>query len=79
MAITHRKTGIVSTAVAKAGGIQTGLIWTIDDGVLTKESNDQFLVGDTCNLDVGPALAGARSAARVPSKAVNNRADNTGV
>jgi len=81
MPVTHRRTELVQTAIAKAGGMKTGLIWSLDKGAGIVESTSQFLVADTANLDVGSALdaAGARGAARQPSKAVNSRADNTGV
>ena len=81
MPVTHRRTELVQTAVAKTGGMKTGLIWSLDKGLGIVESTSQFLVGDTANLAVGSALvaAGTRATAREPSKAVNSRADNTGI
>ena len=81
MPVTHRRTELVQTAVAKAGGMRTGLIWSLDKGLGIVESTAQFLIADTSNLDVGPALdpSADRTAARQPSKASNDRADNTGV
>ena len=81
MAITGRRTELVQTATAKPGGIRTGLIWQIDKGAGIVESNSQFLIADVANLDMGPALDGAgdQTARRQPSKAVNSRADNTGI
>ena len=81
MAVTGRRTELVQTATAKPGGTRTGLIWRLDKGAGIVESNSQFLIADVANLDMGPALdaAGDPAARRQPSKAVNTRADNTGV
>jgi len=61
--------------------MRTGLIYQIDEGAGIVESNSQFLIAAVSNLDMGPALdaAGSQAARRQPSKAANDRADNTGV
>ena len=81
MPITHRRTEMVQTATAKAGGMRSTLIWSLDKGLGIVESNSQFLIADIANLTVGPALdaAGSQAALRQPAKAVNARADNTGI
>ena len=81
MAICGSRMESIVTAQAKAGGVRTGLVWWMNDGVASKESKDQVLVANLSTAVLGDALdaAGNRTTARLPAKALNTRQDNSGV
>ena len=83
MAICGSRMESIVTAQAKTGGMRTGLIWWMNDGVASKESNDQVQAANASTAVLGDALGPAgetdRAKARLPAKALNDRQDATGV
>ena len=80
MAICGSRMESIVTVEAKTGGVRTGLVWWMNDGVASKESKDQVSASNASTKNLGDALAanGDRTLARVPSKALNTRQDATG-
>lgn len=76
MAICGSRCESIVTAEAKAGGVRTGLIWWMNNGTVSLESNENVGLGNNSSQVLGDALdaAGTVTNPRTPAKALNDRA-----